>query len=214
LKLLISKKANLNVKDQWGCTAIMIANATWRFELAVLLCAAGADLWNALDLKVILFRAVELNNVDAVKKLIDAGVDILSRNENGQTVLDIAKEKGEEADEICHILSQRTFYLKRRNENKTADIVVESIGIKQTLPFRMPLDAKEESARANSSSLLEPTDIQLGERHQTILWPKIPLTPPMTPDLSRNFSNSETEGKTETNLTEQAVIVQVEAVKS
>jgi ankyrin repeat protein len=204
LKQLIAREANLNIKDRWGCTPIMIANAIWRFELAVLLCAAGATLWEGLDLKAILFRAVELNNVDAIKTLIDAGVHILSRNENGQTVLDIAKERGEEADEIYQILSQRTFYLKKQDGNKVAEVKVEGFGPKQDMAFPMPFDAREESARVNSTSLLEPTVNETEERLQTILWPKIPLTPPLTPDLSRTFGgDSPTETENRASLTEQ-----------
>jgi ankyrin repeat protein len=109
-RLLVEKHANMNIEDAWGSTPLSIAQSKWYYDFVILLCAAGADLsTEGLDLKTMLFRAVELDNVSAAEKLIEADVDILSSNDNGQTALDVAMEKGEGFEELCLLLRRQTL---------------------------------------------------------------------------------------------------------
>lgn len=153
-KLLVNKKANLDVRDKWGTTPIMIAQAKWHYDLAIILCAAGANIsMKELDLTTMLFRAVELNNAEAIQHLVDGGVDILSKDEHFKTALEVAMEKGEEADEICQILASRTFFVKADTEQiLDSSTVLPGRATSQPLlsMFRMPEDALEEPHRSSS----------------------------------------------------------------
>ncbi|KAE9982563.1 hypothetical protein EG327_005811 [Venturia inaequalis] len=156
-KILIDKKADLDVRDRWGATPIMIAQAKWHYDLAIILCAAGADIsTKELDLTTMLFRAVEMNNAEAVQHLLDNGVDILSKDEHFKTALEVAMEKGEEADEICQILSSRTFFVKAEPGMLENSTILSGRASSQPLlsAFRMPEDALDEPHRSSSVPLL------------------------------------------------------------
>jgi ankyrin repeat protein len=198
-RVLIEKRANLNAKDKWDSTPLMIAQTKWHYDFAVILCGAeGIDLSiKGLDLKTMLFRAVDLNNAEAVRNLVDGGVDILQRNDEWKTALEVAIEKGEEAEDICRILATRTFYVKPASGEQTeAGSAVPELGRTASQPamsrpaFRMPLDALDDGTGVEGRSISEPAmRVQPQEHHdanlQAVQWPEIPPSPPLTPQLHR-----------------------------
>jgi ankyrin repeat protein len=212
IKRLIEKGADIDMKDQWGCTPLMLAQGNWRYELCVLLCAAGADLSiKGLNLNAMLFSAVESNNADAVRKLADAGVDVLRRNATGQTALDIALEKGEEADEVSQILSKRTFYIKEETEKVATETSLASS--KRKTPLRMPTDAEEESMLLERVSKTNESSYHSEASLRVLSWPKIPLTPPLTPPQpqhSTHFVDSPTETESAVRVGEEIASIEVE----
>ena len=175
-RVLIEKHADLNALDKYQQTPLMVALSKWHYDFAVQLCAAGADLSSpGLDLPTMLFQAVQQNNVTAVQNLLDAGVDILSKNEQFKTALEVAMDEGEQADELCQLLSRRTFYIQEGEAGPTRAASQPVVA-----PFRMPPLPLGSGDVHRSSS--EPA-LQSGQKLdvQKIQWPAVPLSPPLTP---------------------------------
>src|SRR6266576_5372692 len=92
-RFVLRPTAVSSTADEYGHTPLLIALDRWHFDLAVLLCAAGADMTaKGVDVRTMLFRAVEMNNLEAVANLLTGGVNILSKDELGRTALELAME--------------------------------------------------------------------------------------------------------------------------
>ena len=89
---LIKNGADLNLQNNAGLTALMMAAYINKTEIAKALIAAGADL-NLQDKfgKTALMRAARWGHTEIVKALIDAHADLNLQDNNGDTALDIAQ---------------------------------------------------------------------------------------------------------------------------
>ena len=91
-KLLIAAGADVNTKDKWCKTPLMLAAQYGHPEITKLLIDTGADV-NAKDHqgKTPLMHALDYRITETAKILIAAGADVNAKDENCKTPLDYAK---------------------------------------------------------------------------------------------------------------------------
>ena len=93
---LLKGGADLDSRDNNGCTALLVAVYKTYFQLASLLISAGADLHVADDLgrNVLHYacRRDRSSEADFVRSLLDEGVGVECADNNGDTPLHIAAE--------------------------------------------------------------------------------------------------------------------------
>lgn len=93
ISALLSYGANLNPEDQWGITPLVLAQAYHWFAAGVTLIEGGAKVDRAkISVESMLFEAVRLGKVDVVKNLLKNGADKWSRDVEGMTAMQLAKE--------------------------------------------------------------------------------------------------------------------------
>lgn len=109
---------NLDQQDKWGTTSLLIACACGFFPIAITLIAAGAFIdGRKIEIQPLFFAAAELGNADAVMKLIAAGADVLAKNPQGHTGLQIARENGHK--EVTRVLQRkRSEYVPMRTNTE------------------------------------------------------------------------------------------------
>lgn len=89
---LIEYNANLDLQDRWGRTPLLIAQTNHHYSLAITLIEAGATIDpQAINIQTLLFMAIPPGSVKAVAALIKSGANILDRNPEGLTPLQVAK---------------------------------------------------------------------------------------------------------------------------
>ena len=95
VRVLLSARADVNAKDEFGQTALMMLGDSVTSELVWQLINAGAKV-NARDKdgETPLINAAEVNNVEALKALIEAGAKVNAANSDGETPLMKAAESG------------------------------------------------------------------------------------------------------------------------
>jgi ankyrin repeat protein len=94
--MLLDKKAQIDLKDNYNYTALLLAAAECYGEAVKLLIANGADInardeWSSTPLSRV---AGCRGQADLVKLLIDRGADPKARDDNGWTVLECAAAFG------------------------------------------------------------------------------------------------------------------------
>jgi hypothetical protein len=89
VKLFIDHKANVNIGNKFGMTALMYART---FAKVRMLIAAGASV-NDKDMsgKTALYYATARNDPDAVKAELEAGANVNAKDDKGMTALGLAK---------------------------------------------------------------------------------------------------------------------------
>lgn len=89
VKLFIDHKANVNIGNKFGMTALMYSRSTAKVEMLI---AAGASV-NDKDMsgKTALYYSTTRNDPDAVKAVIAAGANVNAKDNKGRTALDLAK---------------------------------------------------------------------------------------------------------------------------
>jgi len=94
-KLLIKKKANVNVQDELGMTALMWAAKNGRYLTAELLIENWAKV-NATDKNrmTALMYAAEVGYIETVEQLIEKGADVNIKNNDGTTALILYAKNG------------------------------------------------------------------------------------------------------------------------
>lgn len=100
LQLLADAGIDLDVRDQWGMTALQLAQSNYRYEMCIFLVARGAALPGDGGLKPgLLHAAVTSGDAGAAQRLlVDAGVDPRHRyQDSGLTALQMAEEQLAEA---------------------------------------------------------------------------------------------------------------------
>lgn len=90
---LLTHGANVDPEDQWGITPLFIAQASKCFSAGVALIEGGAAVdENKVNVEKMFFEAVRLGNVKVVEILLKKGADKLSRDVEGMTAMQLAKE--------------------------------------------------------------------------------------------------------------------------
>ena len=109
---LLRHDADPNLEDRWGTTALLLAQANKQFPVAVILLEKGAAVdEKKVDVKELLFAAIRYQNVKAVESLLNNGADVLSRNSEGVTAIQLAKESGD--GDMMKILRSHPSFLYR-----------------------------------------------------------------------------------------------------
>ncbi len=117
--LLNQRGAEPDRKDRWGDTPLSIATYRMHYHVAVLLVEAHADLdakFVGRHLQTLFFEAVELNSVGAVRVLIDKGVDVVGRNEEGEMALQVALRR--DHGEMEGFLRESSSFFRSASEDK------------------------------------------------------------------------------------------------
>lgn len=102
---LLSKGANVNTRDEDGCTPLCSAVFCNHQEVAETLIAAGADVNVRLRDESVLMRAAWNGWLSTVKQLIAAGADVNAASNSGTTALIKAAAQGHEKVVRCLITS-------------------------------------------------------------------------------------------------------------
>lgn len=90
---LLTHGANVDAEDQWGISPLFIAQAYKCFSAGVALIEGGAAVdENKINVEKMFFEAVRLGNVKVVEILLKKGADKLSRDVEGMTAMQLAKE--------------------------------------------------------------------------------------------------------------------------
>lgn len=99
-ELLLSYKADPNIKNTWDLTPLSIAHSREHYFLAVKLIEGGANLQDGEigGTQGTFCAAIQVGNLDVAKKLLAFGkeVDLETRNQQGQTVVELARESGDD----------------------------------------------------------------------------------------------------------------------
>jgi ankyrin repeat protein len=92
----------IDVEDKWSTTALITAQQGGHFDVAVALISAGCAI-DPLKAQIqgLFFKAVELANIKAVGILIERGADVLAKNLDGMTALQMTKEALREAEMLA-----------------------------------------------------------------------------------------------------------------
>lgn len=95
VELLLKHRADINAKDKYEKTALMLASERGFIEIVKLLLETGADV-NAKDNidHTALIDASDEGYIEIVKLLIDAGADVNAKTEDGWTALMLASRYG------------------------------------------------------------------------------------------------------------------------
>ena len=93
-KLLVEAKADLAAKDKKGRTALDLATGEAKRELANYLRGVGVTSKSDEEAAKSIFVAAKIGSIDAIKKHLEAGVDVNSLNKSKQTALHFAASAG------------------------------------------------------------------------------------------------------------------------
>ena len=95
VKLLVRYHATLDLLDAWADTALDIWQPNQNYSTAIALIEAGAAInKDKIDVQSMFFDAVELGSLKAIQALINKGADVLAKNDEGMTAMQIAKADG------------------------------------------------------------------------------------------------------------------------
>lgn len=130
VKQHIKAGTDLNVKDQYGSTALMTATVFGKTEIAIALIDSGADL-NILnnDGATVLHTASFLCRTDIVKALLEKGADKAIKNNFGSTALESVLAPFEMAkpiyDELSKALGPLGLKLDYKRLEETRPLITE-----------------------------------------------------------------------------------------
>ena len=117
---LLNHGADPEIEDRWGTTALPIAQSNKHYPVAVELVEKGAAIdEKKVDVKDLLFAAIRLNNVEAVKCLLKNKADVLSTNSDGISAIQLAKETG--SDEMKKVLRSHPSFVFRVKQSTGSD---------------------------------------------------------------------------------------------
>lgn len=111
---LLAAGAQVNARDQFGCTVFMVAVEQCTSRVKSQLLAAGADV-NARNLHgtTALMYAATTGDLHSISFLLAAGADPTFKNQWGKTALDMAVELADQYDfvqsfqDVVHLLQAR-----------------------------------------------------------------------------------------------------------
>ncbi|KAL8726116.1 MAG: hypothetical protein Q9166_006908 [cf. Caloplaca sp. 2 TL-2023] len=122
---------NLNIRDEFHQTPLLIAQINAYYDIAFALIEAGAEIdREVIQVQALFFMAVEFSKPKAVRRLIAAGAVVGEKNVNGKTALGIARDNcvgmEEEMGEVLMVLRENRSRVVRRHEGDKR----ESYGVK------------------------------------------------------------------------------------
>jgi len=128
VRVLLSAKADVNARDDFGQTALMMLSDSVTSEIVWDLINAGAKV-NARDKDgdSPLISAAEVNNVDALKALIEAGAKVNAANGDGDTALMKAASSGL-VNNVRALIMAGADVNARNKEGKTALMYADDEG--------------------------------------------------------------------------------------
>ncbi|HEY3579042.1 MAG TPA: ankyrin repeat domain-containing protein [Pyrinomonadaceae bacterium] len=128
VRVLLSAKADVNAKDDFGQTALMMLSDSVTSEIVWDLINAGAKV-NVRDKDgdTALISAAEVNNVDALKALIEAGAKVNAANSDGDTALIKAASNGL-VNNVRALIMAGADVNARNKEGKTALMYADDEG--------------------------------------------------------------------------------------
>lgn len=131
---LLKHDAKLDLEDEWGATALYLAQSNQYVNVAVALVEAGADIdADEIEVQKMFFAAIELNNVPAADALINRGrADVLSRNNEGMTPLQLAKAN--ENGEMIQLLKKSKSFYHKVEESEEPNRTITTIQELMALP--------------------------------------------------------------------------------
>jgi ankyrin repeat protein len=105
LKVLIGSASDVNIKDRHGSTPLMYSAAVGSVDAMKMMLASGADakVKNAFDATPLMWCAA---NIDKVRLLVDAGVDVNARSKQGMTALLIAASNAGSIDIVRLLIAK------------------------------------------------------------------------------------------------------------
>jgi len=122
-KLLIERGADVNAIGNFGSNALFVAIGNKQNEIVELLIQNGANtcseststLNNGRFNSSPIVYAVAVNNLTAVKLLLDNGVEVNTIDEDGRTPLGVATQL--KSSDMCNLLIERGAILPEQSEN-------------------------------------------------------------------------------------------------
>ena len=190
-----SKSIDINARDEWGATALMIAASFGHHEVLKYLSSQGGKLdTKDYDLNTALILAAEGGHLDTVKCLIGGNVEIECKDKNGNTAMLLS---------CAHGFEDVAVYLKEVG----ADVTVEGVGGVTALDwaymkgFGEKLDPDLEKRKALTPERPKPSTLSPTQRRR----PTSAVTPDRAevkmglnstnerarPSTARQFSNSQ-----------------------
>ena len=118
-KLLVEAKADLAAKDKKGRTALDLATGEAKRELANYLRGVGVTSKSDEEAAKSIFVAAKIGSIDAIKKHLEAGVDVNGKNKSGQTALHVAAKAGQ-VDAVGALLEAKAGVAAADKSQKTA----------------------------------------------------------------------------------------------
>ena len=135
VKMLIAHSSPLEAEDQWGATALFIAQAGNHLEVALELIEAGAVVdKQKLSIQPLFFAAVEFGRKTAVQILINEGASHWAKNLYGKTPLQVAKDA--DYGEIVQVLTQNKSF--KVPSLQTLELESELDGLDESRPVPAP----------------------------------------------------------------------------
>ncbi|RDL33311.1 uncharacterized protein BP5553_08750 [Venustampulla echinocandica] len=128
-KLLLSHEPLLDEVSRFGYTPLTIAYINQRFDIAVALVEAGATISpeSSVDIQIMLFAAIELQNIGAVENLMKAGADRIAQDEYGRTADMLAKRIGN--GEILRVLQPYRSFMFKIKVKEQKQTVLDTVSI-------------------------------------------------------------------------------------
>ena len=146
-KLLVEAKADLAAKDKKGRTALDLATGEAKRELANYLRGVGVTSKSDEEAAKSIFVAAKIGSIDAIKKHLEAGVDVNGKNKSGQTALHVAAKAGQ-VDAVGALLEAKADVAAADKSQKTALHYAAQKGHKATTALLLekgaPINAKDE----------------------------------------------------------------------
>src|SRR5689334_9880496 len=128
VRVLLAAKADVNEKDDFGQTALMMLSDSVTSEIVWDLINAGAKVnTRDKDGDTALISAAEVNNVDALKALIEAGAKVNAANSAGDTALMKAASNGL-VNNVRALIMAGADVNARNKEGKTALMYADDEG--------------------------------------------------------------------------------------
>ena len=167
-KQLVAAKADLTAKDKKGRTALDFANGEAKRELANFMREAGVPSRHDEAAAKSIYAAAKYGSVAAIKKHLEAGVDVNGKNKNGHTALHFAASAGQvdsvaalieaKADPALGDKAKRTalhFAVSNRREATTALLLEKGAPVNaEDKNGKTPLDYAAGKRRASIAELL------------------------------------------------------------